>query len=318
MPHQRGRVLAQPSTPAVQARAMSTHTQAAQWLHGSAAAQSRRRTMEDRVLTMPVPHSDTILVAAIDGHGGDLVAEFVQQRLQALVTTQQEQEHCSPEQLLRAVDAQVCSELRDLAQQQGCTITLAMVDTVRNSVEMAWLGDSDGVVYELPPGAGHRGIARVVTRRHRPDDPQEVARITALGGVVKRRMLMQDDGMEYPVGPARVYSENGKHGGLAVSRALGDLALHPYVTAAPETAAVQCGELEAQGVTTMVMAATDGVWDVLSAPDACAAAIEKGVPGKGMPWDADAAAQAVVAEALARGTADNVGVALAARVVADD
>jgi protein phosphatase PTC1 len=53
------------------------------------------------------------------------------------------------------------------------------------------------------------------------------------------------------------------NGVLAVSRALGDGSLHPYVSAEPYVSATPLEEGD-----TMLILACDGVWDVLSDQDA--------------------------------------------------
>ena len=84
-------------------------------------------------------------------------------------------------------------------------------------------------------------------------------------------------------------------GVLAVSRALGDRHLKPFVTAEPEVV-----EVERHADDLAIVMATDGVWDVLSNNEvaACVAASPS----------AQEAANQVVDMAYARGSADNITV----------
>jgi protein phosphatase 2C len=79
---------------------------------------------------------------------------------------------------------------------------------------------------------------------HKPNRPDEMRRISALGGKVTFKNIPRVEGV------------------LAVSRALGDMKLHPYVTCEPEFTARR---LEPNDLF-MVMA-SDGLWDVMTNED---------------------------------------------------
>lgn len=83
-----------------------------------------------------------------------------------------------------------------------------------------------------------------LTNDHKPNEPNEYARITKLGGKVAK--AYKED----------VYRVNGV---LAVSRAIGDFALSPHVTWKPEITAYKLHKNNHY-----IFVATDGVWDVLS------------------------------------------------------
>lgn len=211
--------------------------------------------------------------------------------------------------------------------------------------------------------------AQLLTRRHRPSCPDETARIVAAGGEVGYMTVTRDDGAESPVGPARAYAphpssglgadsapdegdegssreagvraeisragsaahRSDRIGGLAVSRAMGNLRLRPVVSGTPEAAAV-----ERTGDEAFVIVATDGVLDSLAPDLACEIAhdvlegwrFRSGAFGRPVaaagPGDepgrhgsagpageaAAAAARALVAEALKRGSQDNASAAV--------
>jgi protein phosphatase 1L len=124
------------------------------------------------------------------------------------------------------------------------------------------------------------GTARAavqLTLDHKPGLPEERSRIEALGGRVVHHDIPRVQGV------------------LAMSRALGDRSLKPFVTAEPR---IVEGLLGSENDFAVV--ACDGVWDVLT-------------PGKVMNIVRDAgaaqrAAERVVVEALASGSTDNVTV----------
>jgi serine/threonine protein phosphatase PrpC len=122
-----------------------------------------------------------------------------------------------------------------------------------------------------------------LSKDHRPDDPQERQRVQRKGGVVVTK---------YGSGVARVM------GVLAVSRALGDVTLKPYITSEPDIVTVRRNPDH-----WFLIMATDGLWDVFTnseAIDFVLARMLLGVP--------DCGAQALANEAFMRGSVDNISV----------
>ncbi|KCV72455.1 hypothetical protein H696_00047 [Fonticula alba] len=138
------------------------------------------------------------------------------------------------------------------------------------------------------------------TRDHTPEVPGEAERIASLGGNVV----------------------NGRvNGQLLVSRAIGDSRLTPYVSSQPDIYS-----LALTGVEDFVVLASDGVWSVLSPREVIdivrrhirapvAAADQTPGPG-GVPLTrcAQAAADAILAEAYVRESADNAAVIVISRL----
>lgn len=116
-----------------------------------------------------------------------------------------------------------------------------------------------------------------LTADHKPDVPEELERIEQLGGYV------------ISFGVARVM------GVLAVSRALGDYSLKPFVTAEPRIVEGLLGRENDYAVI-----ACDGVWDVLT-PDVVIA-MTRAVQ------DAQTAAENIKTTAIESGSTDNVTV----------
>lgn len=124
---------------------------------------------------------------------------------------------------------------------------------------------------------GTRKDAFVVTKDHRPGLDEERERIEALGGTVISYAVPRVQGI------------------LAVSRALGDASLKPYVTSEPRTVTGLLGREN-----DFAIVACDGVWDVLSPAEAIRITRENA--GNGRPSDA------LVKRALASGSTDNITV----------
>ncbi|CAN6337404.1 unnamed protein product [Urochloa humidicola] len=119
----------------------------------------------------------------------------------------------------------------------GSTAVVAVVGPT--SVVIASAGDSRAVL-------SRGGVAVPLSVDHKPDRPDELERIQAAGG----RVIFWDG--------ARVL------GVLAMSRAIGDGYLKPFVTAEPEvTVTERTGEDEC------LILASDGLWDVVSNEMAC-------------------------------------------------
>ncbi|CAN6346587.1 unnamed protein product [Urochloa humidicola] len=119
----------------------------------------------------------------------------------------------------------------------GSTAVVAVVGST--TVVVASAGDSRAVL-------SRGGVAVPLSVDHKPDRPDELERIKAAGG----RVIFWDG--------ARVL------GVLAMSRAIGDGYLKPYVTAEPEVTVTERAEEDE-----CLILASDGLWDVVSNEMAC-------------------------------------------------
>ncbi|OIT31613.1 PREDICTED: probable protein phosphatase 2C 75 isoform X1 [Nicotiana attenuata] len=145
-----------------------------------------------------------------------------------------------------------CPECGSVGYQCGCppdtlglTGSTAVVAVLTDeTIIVANCGDSRAVL-------SHGGSTIPLSYDHKPDRQEERARIEACGGQV-----VFTDG-------ARV------EGILALSRAIGDNYLKPYVTSEPE---ITFRKREAEDE--CLILASDGLWDVLSSEVACAVARE--------------------------------------------
>lgn len=140
-------------------------------------------------------------------------------------------------------------------------------------------GDSRAIVVDKD------GNARPLSRDHKPDCPDEHARILASGGRV-RPLINQQAGVE--MGPARVWLKELEVPGLAMSRSLGDyVAQSVGVTPEPE---VQAFDIEMND--RFVIIASDGVWEFLSNEEVARLALPFYAAGQ-----AEQAANTIVREA---------------------
>lgn len=199
-------------------------------------------------------------------------------------------------ELLQRVTA--CIRRKADCDRSGSTATLAVAS--QQSIEVAWLGDSDAVLCQ---GRSPSGGLRVVplTRAHTPNREDERARIERLGGSVfqSKRRLPSGDRCSY--GPWRCVDSRGI-GGHSISRSLGNF------RCAAISHEVEVATRERSPDDLFVLVATDGVWDVLSVEEAC-----QMVWGGLTIWASQSAEEAcarVVATAHARGSRDNAAAAV--------
>ncbi|OAY77206.1 putative protein phosphatase 2C 9 [Ananas comosus] len=170
----------------------------------------------------------------------------------------------------------------------GSTAVAAVVGPAR--IVVANCGDSRAVL-------SRDGVAIPLSSDHKPDRPDELQRIEAAGG----RVIDWD-------GP-RVNAI------LAMSRAIGDSFLKPYVISEPEVTVTEREEGDE-----CLMLASDGLWDVVTNEMACSVArmclrgaastSQVGVRADGAEGDkvCSDAAMLLTKLALARRSADNVSV----------
>lgn len=120
----------------------------------------------------------------------------------------------------------------------------------RRTIIAANVGDSRAVL-------SRNGTAWDLTRDHKPNDPDEKARIESVGGKV---IWCGDvDSSGEPIFETGIYRVNGN---LALSRAIGDRAEKPAVSAEPEIISVLVKETD-----DFFILATDGLWDVMSSQE---------------------------------------------------
>ncbi|XP_072954636.1 probable protein phosphatase 2C 68 [Typha angustifolia] len=225
----------------------------------------RSRVMEDAVSVRPgffcrQDGSPLDFFAVFDGHGGCHVSALCKERMHVLLSEELARQSDSPEDTWRAAVARGFARMDELALAAcacgcvgpppcacdrsgfksdivGSTAVVAMVACDR--ILVANCGDSRAVL-------SRDGEAIPLSDDHKPDRPDELARIEAAGG----RVIF--------VNGARV------HGILAMSRALGDKYLKPEVISDPDIKIV-----ERTNKDECLIIASDGLWDVIPNDLAC-------------------------------------------------
>ena len=191
---------------------------------------------------------DHALFCVFDGHGGEYSAKFA-----ALNLTNFVDRHDSWSKYLSSKDPETAGEaLRKafvrldnalkpripLGDISGCTACAVLLTPTH--IICANAGDTRAVIKS-------RGMVTPLSEDHKPDSPNEYARICSSGGFVKSGRVM---------------------GELAVSRALGDYAYKKNPGKGPDRQPVSCDpeiriHTRCAGDETLVLAC-DGIWDVMS------------------------------------------------------
>ncbi|XP_009589075.1 protein phosphatase 2C 37-like [Nicotiana tomentosiformis] len=228
----------------------------------------RRRDMEDAVSIYPTfirekheKSSNLHFFGLYDGHGCSHAAMKCKDRMHEIVKNEVESagEATWKEMMTRSftkMDKEVVEYSRggggaptadcrcELQTQQcdavGSTAVVAVVTP--NEIVVSNCGDSRAVLCR-------NGVAIPLSTDHKPDRPDELNRIEEAGG----RVIYWDG--------ARVL------GVLAMSRAIGDNYLKPYVTSEPEVTVT-----ERTVDDECLILASDGLWDVVSNETACGVA----------------------------------------------
>jgi serine/threonine protein phosphatase PrpC len=223
-----------------------------------------REQMEDDYAVYDRPEWHFFSAEVYDGHAGREAARFATEMLTPhflnswLIEREKPEETRRPdEELLReayiAVDKYIAYR-RIMSGAAAATLYL-----LGEKFMAANAGDTRVII-------GSDSGAQVLTLDHRPDVPGERSRIEGLGGTITH------------FGIPRVM------GFLAMSRALGDTELKPYVTSEPRIASGLLGRENDYAVV-----ACDGVWDVLTPEKAIGLARRGETPERGADIIRDAA-----------------------------
>lgn len=235
----------------------------------------RRESMEDEHAIYEKPEERFFGAEIYDGHGGRTASRVAAGMLtpcfmhnRARETARSLHDRRKDRDLLRDAYLAVDNHLLERYIRSGTTA--AHIYIIEDRFIAANTGDTRVII-------GTEGRVAVLTVDHKPDLPGETRRIEGLGGEVTR------------IGVPRV------QGILAVSRALGDLRLKPYVIAEPRIVEGYLGKENDYAVL-----ACDGVWDVLTPEDVIREIRRLVDPQKG--------ADGVVKKALDHGSTDNITV----------
>ncbi|URE01975.1 phosphatase 2C [Musa troglodytarum] len=284
---------------------------------GMAAVCGRRRDMEDAVSIRPdfvggdhrIPARHHFF-GVFDGHGCSHVASLCKDRMHEVVAEEVETlapGAGTPSQAWRVAMERSFARMDSEAVDGGgggrpspdcrCELQPPRCDHVGSTAVVAVIGPTRIVVANCGDSRAvlcRNGAPIPVSSDHKPDREDELQRIEAIGG----RVIYWDG--------ARVL------GVLAMSRAIGDSYLKPYVVSEPEVTVTEREE----GDECLILA-SDGLWDVVSNETACDIARmclrgggggdeeEEGGGGDALCSDA---AILLTKLALARRSADNISV----------
>nr|ANC68271.1 protein phosphatase PP2C 2 [Dendrobium officinale] len=278
-----------------------------------------RREMEDAVSIWPdflknsaVKHS---FFGVFDGHGCSHVAAWCKNRMHEMLEDEVDQMDSglptSPMEWEGVMDRSFsrmgcggsylgrCSRPSVGTRPAGASYKRPSVSTLDPPPSFAVVGPEHIAVANCGDSRAvlcRQGAAIPLSIDHKPDRPDEMQRIQAAGG----RVIFWD-------GP-RV------QGVLAMSRAIGDGYLKPYVTAEPEVTVTERKEEDE-----FLILASDGLWDVVTNEMACQIVrmcllnsrrgeVKDDLPAETCDKACSDAATLLTKMALARRSADNVSV----------
>jgi serine/threonine protein phosphatase PrpC len=184
-----------------------------------------------------------------DGHGGKLVSKYLKDNMcpyfikkfnkNIYVDSQTAMKYFTT--VFDKVQNQMKKDHPRAIQYCGSTACIAIHykdDEMKDRLWVVNVGDSRAVK------CNKSNIAEQLTQDHKPNSPEEKARIEQMGGVI------EFDGVDWRVKD------------LSLSRALGDLECTPYVTHLPQIYRYKISRSDQY-----IVFACDGLWDVLSNQD---------------------------------------------------
>jgi protein phosphatase 1L len=221
---------------------------------------------------------DSSLFACYDGHGGERASQYCLEKLLKSIRDERyfsEDPQIAIREGIRKINDEFSTIARRNSYMDGTTVIMAVIHDKR--IVVANVGDSRAIVVG---NYKNQLKYRDMSQDHKPERPDEKRRIEKLGGQVIFH------------GRPRV------QGILAVSRAVGDVQLQPYVTAEPE---IMDKTIEADDE--FLVLASDGLWDVMNNK-----AVAEFLLERRKKVSLANIAKELCMEALLRGTQDNVTV----------
>ncbi|KAI4382816.1 hypothetical protein MLD38_008729 [Melastoma candidum] len=267
----------------------------------------RRRDMEDAVLVKPHlcgRSKGFHFYGVFDGHGCSHVAMKCKSRMHEIVKEELRRFDDRPVEWKEAMtrsfrlmdkEAEDCGGGGQVGSNCRCELETPQCDAVGSTAVVAVVTPDEIVVSNCGDSRAvlcRNGVAIPLSSDHKPDRPDELGRIERAGGRV-------------------IYWEGARVlGVLAMSRAIGDNYLKPFVIPDPEvTVTARTEEDEC------LILASDGLWDVVSNETACGVAgmcLRAQRPPDGAAESSDRAcadgSMLLTKLALARHSSDNVSV----------
>eukprot|EP00747_Dinoflagellata_sp_TGD_P105670 gnl/TRDRNA2_/TRDRNA2_169621_c0_seq1.p1 gnl/TRDRNA2_/TRDRNA2_169621_c0~~gnl/TRDRNA2_/TRDRNA2_169621_c0_seq1.p1 ORF type:complete len:414 (+),score=90.94 gnl/TRDRNA2_/TRDRNA2_169621_c0_seq1:88-1329(+) len=201
-----------------------------------------------------------------DGHGdkGHDVSNFVKENLPKLFLRDQrfrqgtddmaamiKEQYKKVQSMVKTMD-----KLKKIkAQEAGTTATVVVHDHAKKSITVSHVGDCTAVLGSYKDADKKELVATQLTRDHKPDLPDERARIESVGG----RVVF--DGYYNH----RVYAPSGNYPGLNMSRCLGDLRAHADAGCSCEPEVTERALVPEDHI---LLVCSDGVWEFITPQDA--------------------------------------------------
>jgi serine/threonine protein phosphatase PrpC len=194
---------------------------------------NQRPYMEDMHSVELKIYKDYDYFAIFDGHGNDKVAIYAKLYLKELIKL--EFLNNIPEDMILFQALQKLNTMlpKNIATEAGCTAVVVL--RLGTIYWVANVGDSRIII-------NSNNFAIPISEDHKPNTERERKRIEDLGGQIMN-----------------VFGTYRVQGNLALSRALGDFNLSPFVTWVPDIYKVTCNNTN-----TFLILATDGLWDAVN------------------------------------------------------
>lgn len=233
--------------------------------------------------------TESLILICMDGHGskGHFASQFCKFFLKTHLKSHPEfatDLKKAITEVLHSLDIALKNDQLVETIFSGTTLVLAVIrDKV---ITVANIGDSKAILgYRKKLTNDSKDntygfIVQPLSVVHKPDSPDERARIISTGG----RVMIAVDYQGIPWGPARVYLRKEDIPGLAMSRSLGDDAVHAVgVSSEPSFETIDIKEFRNDGIKVgegndaprfALFVATDGLFDVISNVDIIKTAFE--------------------------------------------
>ena len=232
----------------------------------------------DRGAAAILPDGATVLFACLDGHGaeGAAVSGYALRNLLAGCASALQAGKSASDAIHFAfarTSATMAQNVSDCRFSGSTAILTVLHQTEQGrALTTGWVGDSRAVLARTRQTANIGARAQPpqtpfvpvpLTKDHKPTDPKERARLAEARAIVRpSRVINPHTGAWLEVGAVRVWDASQIYG-VAMSRSLGDMQVHPFLIPTPE---VSTRLLDASDQ--MLILATDGVWDVMDNDEA--------------------------------------------------